>query len=65
MYHAKHPEGKRTNTGGGSFLGFDEDSDEEEINNDPEMNLRQRLVNNTAKDSRPIRQDELLDGLPL
>ena len=45
---------------GGSFLGFDEDSDDEELNNDPEMNLRQRLVNNTKE--RPIRQDELLDG---
>ena len=65
MYHAKHPEGQRKNTGGGggSFLGFDEDSEEEELNNDPEMNLRQRLVNNTK--DRPIRQDELLDGLPL
>ena len=39
---------------GGSFLGFDEDSDDEELNNDPEMNLRQRLVNNTK--DKPIRQ---------
>ena len=39
---------------GGSFLGFDEDSDDEEFNNDPEMNLRQRLVNNTK--DKPIRQ---------
>ena len=59
MYHAKHPEGQRR--GGGSFLGFDDDETDEE-NEDPEMNLRQRLINDANK---PIRQDELLDGLPL
>ena len=60
MYHAKHPEGQRRSEG--SFLGFEEDSDDEDLNNDPEMNLRQRLVDSKEK---PIHQEELLDGLPL
>ena len=65
MYHAKHPEGQRKSSEGGSFLGFDEDSDDEDHKNDPEMNLRQRLVDNDTNKEKPIHQEELLDGLPL
>ena len=65
MYHAKHPEGQRKSSEGGSFLGFDEDSDDEDLKNDPEMNLRQRLVDNDTNKEKPIHQEELLDGLPL